>query len=305
MNFQELSVFVEIADAGGISAAAERMGLAKSAVSTQLFKLEERLGVKLFTRTSRRVNLTQEGRQLLPRVVSLIAEGEQLLEQAEQEVARPSGVVRIAVTPDLGARFIENLVPRITSIYPEINLVVKLGYDLENIQDPSFDLAIRTGHISDEGLVASKLGKYKRIFVASPDYLKGNLIRKPEDLLSVNALVFSNQGADRIWRVRPCSTSNSIALEKQVKTLRVRGLVSIDSFSSLMQLACRHQGVALIPTFIADDLIQRGELENCLPDWESFDTEVMLAYRFGASRVTRVEVVINLIKEIVPSLLTK
>jgi DNA-binding transcriptional LysR family regulator len=297
MNFQELRVFSEVVRAGGITAAAEKLGVAKSAVSKQLNQLEQRLQVKLLARSSRRVSLTPEGKRLLPRIESIIAEGERLVDDAHEEVVKPAGVVRIPASPEFGALVAQRFLPRLLRDYPDLTVMMKLGYGFEDLQDPSIDLAFRIGHVNDDRLVARPLGEFRRILVASPDFVEHNPLVKPADLESVNCLVFSANTNSTTW------TLQHRQKPKHIEQVNVKGNIAVLGFTALLGVAQTGTGIAYVPDFITTRATGDGRLVHCLPEWASQSTPVFIAYRFGAERIGRVNAVIDASKQIVPGLL--
>ncbi len=297
INFQELRVFREIAKAGGITAAATHLDMAKSAVSKQLSRLETRLNVKLVARSSRRVSLTREGERLLPRIESILAEGARLVEDAQEESFRTAGAVRIAATPDFGALVARRFLPMLLDQYPELTVTMQLDYGFEDLQDPGIDLAIRIGRINDDRLVVHPLGEFRRIVVATPAIAKENLLKHPSDLSSVNCLTFSGKSVTNEW-----------TLEHQKKKGRreqvpVQGSIAVRGFGALAGLAETGNGVGCLPTFLVADAIADGRLVHCLPEWASRPSPVYLAHRFGADRIARVRAVIDVAKVEIPEYL--
>ncbi|MEM7196549.1 MAG: LysR substrate-binding domain-containing protein, partial [Pseudomonadota bacterium] len=256
----------------------------------------DRVGVPLLLRSSRRMQLTREGESFLPRVVSLLAEGEQLLAHAEQKQSEPGGTVRIAMTPDFGKRVVSEVFPLFAEQLPDIRLQAKLGFDFEDIQDPSFDLAIRLGSVNDDNLVALKLGAFRRLAVVSPDDLRSTPVNRPEDLAALDAIVFGSRGNERIWTFgaeNPSTPPVNVA---------VSGRYAVDSFELCAALAAAGKGVAYVPEFVARPYIERGVLREILPGWASKPTPAFLVYRFGADRVTRIAAALKLLRQEVPKL---
>ncbi|MEM6818166.1 MAG: LysR family transcriptional regulator [Pseudomonadota bacterium] len=297
MNFQELRVFSEVARAGGITAAASNLEMAKSAVSKQLSQLEARLKVKLFARSSRRVSLTQEGERLLPRIESILAEGARLIEDAHQDTFRTAGTVRIAGTPDFGGLVARKFLPILLEQYPELTVTMRLDYGFEDLQDPAIDLAIRIGRVSDERLVAHRLGEFRRIVAASPAFAERNVLANPADLSSVNCLTFSGSSVSSEWTLEH-------RFEHQgAEQVSVQGNTAVRSFAALAGLAETGTGVCCVPEFVVRGAISQGRLVHCLPNWATRPTPVFLAYRFGADRIGRVRAVIDAAKKTIPTLL--
>lgn len=297
INQQELAAFAEVVKAGGVTAAAETLGTSKSTVSMQISRLEARLGVTLLTRTSRRIALTREGARILPRVISLLAETEHLLDDVEREASQPRGIVRIATTPAFGDRAICVLGPKVREMYPDIKLIVKPTYDFDDLQDPSFDFAVRVGKINDENLVAIPLGSFHRQIVASPDLASRINRTDPTQLEHVDCLAFSANETQHIWQL--INTANP----SKTASVPIDANIAIRDFSTLLSLTKSDQGVGFLADFVTKTDLDNGHLVNCLPNWQSKPAEVMLAYRFGATRITRVKSVIDLARETIGQLL--
>ncbi len=297
MSFQELVIFVTVVREGGIIAAADKLGIAKSAVSTQLARLEDRLKVKLLERSSRRMSLTVAGEHILPRVESLIAEGERLFEQAEQEIGEPAGTVKMAVTPDFGSLVVTHFFPEVNRSYPKISMISKFDYQFEDLQDPSFDIAIRIGKVNDENLVAHQLGEFKRILVASPEYLAVHPIKQPSDLEHAECIVFSSTTTERIWKLFLASNM------EQPIPIPIKSNMAVLSFSAIIELALANQGIAYVPEFMAIRQIRAGTLQRVLPSYQGISSKVFLVYRFGSDKIHRLKSVIEIAKAHIPNLL--
>lgn len=131
IDLQELRAFASVVRRGGITAAVRIYSLSKSTISMQLTRLETRIGVRLLERTSRRIALTREGEQLLPRIVSILAEVDYLLDDTLRARTSPRGTVRIAVPLALGGALLGQLVSAVAERYPDIALIVQPSYDIE------------------------------------------------------------------------------------------------------------------------------------------------------------------------------
>ncbi|WP_299177412.1 LysR family transcriptional regulator [uncultured Brevundimonas sp.] len=168
IDLQELQALASVVRHGGVTAAAHSLGVSKSTVSMQVTRLEARLGVRLIERNSRRVALTREGEQLLPRIQSILADADHLLDETLRARMSPRGTVRIAAPPALCGALLEPLVSAVAERYPEIALVIEPSYDMEDVQDPAFDFAVRVGQVNDDGLISKVIGSFARILVCSP-----------------------------------------------------------------------------------------------------------------------------------------
>jgi DNA-binding transcriptional LysR family regulator len=296
IDFEELRVFAMVAHHGGITPAANVLGIAKSTISHSLTRLEERIGARLFERNSRRVALTQEGTQVLPRVLSLLAEVDSLLEETARTTAAPRGIVRIAVPTALGSAVLEYLVPSLRERFPEIALVVVPGYEMDDLQDPAFDFAIRAGAVRDETLVASKVGAFFRILVCAPEHAAASA-QSVDDLKDFPLLGFSNRTPRVEWILR------SVSEPDREIVVEAKASLSVQDFETLLRMARAGHGVAEVPSFMAKDAIANGRLVHVLPEWTSPPVDVMLAYRFGVSRVSRVAAVLDVARDAIAEVL--
>lgn len=295
IDFHELRALTSVVRHGGISAAAQALGLSKSTISMQITRLEARFGVRLVERTSRRVALTREGEQLLPRVQSILAEADHLFDEALGARTSPRGTVRIAVPPALGGALLEQLVPALAERYPDIALVVAPSYDMDDVQDPAFDFAVRVGQVSDEGLVATVIGSFARILVCSPDCPAA-----PSGIAMLGEmplLAFSGTSTHIDWRLcRAYDSGEDVVLDREAK-------VSVRDFELLLRLVRAGRGITMVPDFMVREDLASRRLLHVLPEWRSPPVNVLLAYRVGASRVSRVAAVLEEARRAVTSVL--
>lgn len=298
INLEELHVFASVAHHGGFTSAADALGVTKSTISHAITRLEERLGTRLLERSSRRVALTREGAEVLPRIQSLLAEAENLLEETTRTTATPRGTVQIAVPPALGSAVLERFVSDLRRRYPDIALVVVSSYSMDDLQNPDFDFAIRAGHVHDENLVASRMGSFSRILVCAPEH-PAAAIQSIEALNGLPLLGFSGRAPRVEWRL--CSTSQpepEVLIDKQA-------LFAVQDFDMLLRLARAGHGIAEVPAFMAHVDIAEGRLAHVLADWKSPPVDVMLAYRVGASRVSRVAAALEVARDAIAQILDR
>lgn len=298
IDFVEFQALASVVRHGGLTAAAEALGVSKSTVSLQITRLESRLGTQLLKRSSRRVALTREGEQLMPRIESLLSEADHLLAMATRSHTAPQGTVRIASTPALGGAVLEVLVPALAQIHPGIALVVLPSYDMDDLQDPAFDFAIRIGQVHDERLVASSVGSFERILVAAPSHA-GAWPESIDDLPQAPLLGSSGRSTHIDWHLL-CegSPARSIRLDTVAK-------FSVRDFDLLLRLARSGQGIAWLPDFMVRRDLAEGRLIRILPRWRSELMNVMLTYRPGVSRIGRVAAVLEQARLAVTQVLQK
>jgi DNA-binding transcriptional LysR family regulator len=297
VELQELRTFVAVGRRLGITAAAELLGVAKSAVSKSLGTLERRLGVRLFERSSRRVALTREGETLLPRAESILAELERLVADARSEFIEPAGAVRIAATPEFGGLLVGRFVPPLLERHPKLQVAMQLEYAHTDLLDPSVDIAFRVGSVHDDRLVAKPLGRFHRILVASPAWVAQHPVRQPADLARCEALLFSEQQLRTEWTLLP------VRGDGDAVDVSVQGRLAVRGFNALLAAAEAGLGVARLPAFVAHAALERKSVVRVLPAWTSPPANVHLVHRFGVDRIGRVKAVIAAAQDMVVPLL--
>ncbi|MEO1798427.1 MAG: LysR family transcriptional regulator, partial [Pseudomonadota bacterium] len=243
--------FHTVARLGGISAAAEALGMAKSGVSRHVAQLESQFGVRLLERGARSVRLTPVGQRLDDRIRSILAEVELLGDIASEERGGLSGQVTIAATPEFGALVASHLFPVIRALHPDLTLVMRAEYGFEDLQDPGTDLAIRVGRVNDDRLVARRLGSFARILVAAPEVAAAAPLAQPENLAGHPCLTFRGDRPGATWRF--VQDAREVAVD-------VGGMIAVRSFGILQELARAGQGFAFLPAFMLDDDLASGRL---------------------------------------------
>lgn len=276
-------MFREVAQRRGITAAGDALGLPKSVVSKALTRLEAQLQVKLLERSSRRVALTPAGELLHVKAESLLLEADALTASLRQERSEPRGVVRISAPPELGMRFIDQVVPQMARMYPDLRLVMQLGYDFDDLQDPAIDLALRAGQVHDDRLVGLPIGSFRRVTVASPDYARAHPLRRPADLARHPCLVLSGTQNVADW---------VFTRGEATEQVRVSGPLAVRSFTALLHAARAGLGVTRAPDFTVAEWLRRGDLVKLLPGWSTPPAPVFLVHRFGHDRIARVAAVL-------------
>jgi len=287
--------FHTVARLGGISAAADHLGMAKSGVSRHVAQLERHFAVKLLERGARSVKLTPIGARLDQRIRSILAEVELLDDIAREESGGVSGQVNLATTPDFGSVVAATLLPALRTRHPDLSLVMRPAYDFEDMQDPNTDLAFRIGTFKDDRLVARDLGSFRCWLVSSPDLAEKHAVRLTTDLKDRPCLTFREDRPQSTW---------TFFSPGDVSTLKVSGPFAARSFTVLLDLAVAGQGFAFLPEFMLDEALEKGTLIRCLPEHVSKPYPVYLTYRPGARRVARIDATATLAEELIPDFLS-
>ena len=199
-QFKQLSTFVSIATRGSLTAAAKAEGIAPAMIGRRIDALEDRLGVKLLLRTTRKVALTPEGASFLEDCQRLLSE----LTQAESAVSagsvRASGHLRVTAPAGFGRKHISPLIPVFMRQHPGVKVSLELSDRVVDLMNEPFDCAVRIGELEDSSLVAVRLAENQRVIVGSPGYLKRSGTPKSlADLDRHNCLILGNASAQRGW----------------------------------------------------------------------------------------------------------
>jgi DNA-binding transcriptional LysR family regulator len=295
LGLAALLSFHTVARLGGISAAAQQLGLAKSGVSRHVALLEAHFGVRLLERGARSVRLTPVGARLDDRIRSILAEIDLLGDIVREERVGVSGQVTVAATPEFGGLIATRVFPQIRQRHPDLSLVMRPAYAFEDMQDPGTDLAFRVGTFKDDRLVARHLGGFRRWLVATPELLGRYPLTRPEDLGRAPCLTFRGDRPFATWTLERGGDETAVD---------VSGPIAVRSFGILLDLALAGLGFAFLPEFMLTGPLERGELLRCLPGYASPSTAVFLSFRPGARNIARIAAVIAAAEDLVPSLLS-
>lgn len=251
--------FVRAAETQSFSGAGRMLGISSSAVGKSVARLEQRLRVRLFHRSTRSLKLTAEGKLFLDRCRRILSE----LEEAELELSEtlqtPRGKLRVSLP--LVAGLVMPALAEFMRRYPQVDLDVDFSDRLVDIIDEGFDAVIRTGEPSDSRLMARSLGAYKLVLVGSPRYFATHgtpLV--PADLLTHACFFykFPSTGKVEIWPLR---------LEEDEAELKLHAAMTCNTTEALVHVARDALGIACVPDFMARNLISAGELVTIMDDF--------------------------------------
>ena len=259
-RFEDLQAFVAVVEAGSFTAAAERLGMAKSAVSRRVSALEERLGVQLLRRTTRRLNLTETGRSFYEHSARILADLEEAESAVAQEHGELRGTLKVALPLSFGIRHMCEPVAEFSRRHPRVTFDLDLNDRRVDLVQEGADLAVRIGRLADSSLIARRLFEARTVVCASPEYLdEHGGPETPEDLAQHQCLVYGNLPDPSSWVCEDPSGA--------MRRVDVRVAMTATSGEFLCAAAQRGLGIALQPTFIAGELISAGELQPILTDF--------------------------------------
>lgn len=276
----ELEVFLRVVELGGFSAAARALGLTPSGVSKLIGRLEERIGTRLFMRTTRSLTLTDEG-QAYQRAGQRILSA---LNEAEQAAAsgKVRGHLRINASIPFGTLFVAPAVPAFLERYPDVSVDLSFTDRTVDLLAEQTDLAIRMGDLPESGLVARKLGQSRRVVCAAPSYLerRGTPL-SPADLRDHDCLTFNFRRTRSSW---PFLADVS---DKRTHEQPITGKLQMNSGETMRQLTLAGAGIARLGLFHVAADIRAGLLVPLLEAQNPGDLELIHAVYVGGSRIPR------------------
>ncbi|MGL5997161.1 MAG: LysR family transcriptional regulator [Pseudomonas proteolytica] len=294
--FQAMTVYVKVVETGSMTAAAQACGLSTTMVGNHLRALEQRLGVSLLKRTTRKQSLTEFGGLYYQRcleVLGLVANSEQLAEQIHSEA--PQGLLRITAPPAFGAERLAPALSEFSRRYPKIQLYVVLSNQAMDLIDSGFDVAIRLGELQPSSLIARPLQDYTMTLCASPDYLaRRGTPQQPMDLQAHDCLAFAYpstddwRNADKLWRLRAADGEVEVA---------VSGPMTINSSQALHRAAVEGMGIVMLPDALVGADLLAGRLVALLPSYQSPSRPMHLLYAQDRYRLPKLRAFVDFVIE--------
>jgi DNA-binding transcriptional LysR family regulator len=279
-DLEGLAIFAKVAELRSFAAAAAELQLSKATVSKAVGRLEDRLGSRLFNRTSRRLALTNAGQQLVGRAAQILADGEAAENEALAQSATPRGTVRLAAPMSFGLLRVAPLLPDFLSAYPEITVDLHLSDQMVDIVGEGFDAALRIASLPDSSLIAQKLCNVQLLLVAAPSYLKRHgRPTHPLHLAEHNCFTYFPAGGT--WRF----TSG----KGETASVKPRGDLSANNGDAFLPSLIAGLGIARLPDFIVREALAQKTLETLLPEWSSPSAAAHWVTPPGGHRPARVE----------------
>lgn len=259
--FAAMKAFVDCADLGSFSKAAERAGVKPSTVSRYISGLEADLGAALFNRSTRRIHLTEVGRTFYVRAADILGELEDARFAASSLNAKPQGDLRINAPGAFGRKHIAPHLAAFRELHPDIRINAEFTETPLDLIRNGVDVAIRTGLLEDSTLIATRLGDERSLLVATSRYLAtAPQLLAPADVTLHECLLMSHEPT--IWFFSRTGHDHASRLE-----VGVNGSVRINDPQALLQMTLHDQGLALLPSWLAGEEIQSGKLQEVLPEW--------------------------------------
>ena len=256
----DMAIFVTVVEQGNFSKTAKKLGVTPSAVSRQISRLEDALGIKLLQRTTRQLALTESGTITFNYCKQMVESADQAINASRSATSTVSGLLRVAAPKSLANRVLKPLFVEFLKCYPDIQLHLKVS---DRILDPIHDGVDFLIHINDnpiEALVNVKLGHVKSLICASPDFLSDHkLPSHPDDLKNLPCICLGENLADSRWR---------FSKNNQQTTVQVAGSYLVNHSEMRRDAIEQGLGIGSLPDYIAEQGIKTGKLIALLEDWQ-------------------------------------
>lgn len=274
-NYIELRTFLMVAELGSFAAAAKRLGLARSTVTTQVQTLERALGVSLLTRTTRHVSLTAEGQRLAERGAVLMSGLQELAAEISQRAGRVAGELHVQMTESIANTLVLPRLPEFLRAYPDLALRVLLSERAPDLAAEGIDLALRLSADKDSAYRYRRFGKVNFVMVASPAYLaRYGTPRHPDDLRRHRTIDFFDADAGR-------PIDYVLAKGRERITVPAGGMLEVDNARAGLTCALAGLGIYEDFSFLLRPHLAEGKLVRVLPDWKRPGPAVVALYPSG------------------------
>jgi DNA-binding transcriptional LysR family regulator len=269
-RLHELEVFVAVAGAGSFAKAGTRLRLSPPAVTRAISALEDRLGARVFNRTTRSLTITDVGQRFLDSARRVLVDLDAAEKEAVGETAMPQGHLTITASVTFGRSALAPLVCGFLSQHPRVTASVVLLDRVVNLVEEGIDLAVRIGPLPDSSLIAKRVGAVRRILVASPDYLarRGTPV-SPADLKLHSVIAFTGLMPNREWRFASGRSPNSVALNPTLE---------INDATAAIAAAEMGHGITIALSYMVHEKIREGKLVMVLDDFTPSPRPVHLVY---------------------------
>ncbi len=292
-----MAVFVRAVDLGSFAAAAAALELSGPMVGKHVRFLEERLGMRLINRTTRRQSLTEFGRAYAERCRVVLAEAEAADALAADQLAEPRGRLRVTMPTLFGRRCVAPVLMQLAAQHPTLELELSFGDPITDLAESGYDLAIRTGAVEDRaGVIMRRIARQRMMVVASPSYLAAQgHPKRIEDLGAHPAIIYSRSGRTRPWLFP--RTGAPAAEMMPVGRLR------LDDMDAIADAAAAGMGLAWLPSWLVRDRLQSGALIRLLPDEEDYPYDCHALWLQTPHLPRKVRVAVDALAQALPNMM--
>lgn len=286
---QEMAAFVAVVDAGSFVGAVDTLRISKAAVSRQVDALEQRIGVRLLHRTTRRLSLTEEGRLFYQRARDILEAIDAAEAEANSRTQTPGGLVRVNVPLSFGMSHLAPLWGDFLAAYPQIDLDVTLNDRVVDLVDEGYDLAVRISSLPDSSMVCRKLAATEMLVCASPGYLaRHGTPTHPQELTRHQVLAYTYLSGRDEWRFS--GPDGEVLVRTHPRTYSNNG-------DTCRAIALRDGGIILQPSFMIGEDLKRGDLVRLIPEYRSVELGIYAVYPSRKQLPLKVRCLIDFLAE--------
>lgn len=282
----QMVLFARVVDSGSFSSASRELHQSPSAVSKQISSLENEIGIRLLTRSSRGISLTDEGRVFYHRCAEIRRNVASALDLADSLIDHPQGLLHVATTVAFGKSQLLPALPNFLDANPEIEIDLEFNDRPIDVSETPVDVAIQFAEqIEDQGLIGKKLAVNRRIICASPSYVsRYGRPKGPAELASHNFLRLSTVEKWNDWVDEVCGNDNRATTQSNF---------TANSTDAIYHAAMAGLGVARLPTYLIAEDLATGRLINLLPELEDSSSNIYAVYSMRRNMSPKVRVFLN------------
>lgn len=290
-----LVAFARAASLGSYTAAARSLGVSPSAVSKSVQRLEEQLGVSLFTRTTRALSLTATGRELHGKALRLLQEAEEIEQTVLAIRAAPAGTLRVTAPLPIARQLLAPALPGLRERYPRLSIDLSATDRFVDIVEERIDVAIRVGDLEDSRLTSRRLAPHWVCAFASPAYLKKRgTPRHPDELASHDCVTFRFQSSGQLLRWPFRVDGREIEITPNAWAVA-------DTSEAVSSILIAGGGIGIAPTYLSAGYVARGELVPILVDYAVERSVITALWPANRRNNPSVKVFLSLLRELFPS----
>lgn len=285
-DLEAWAIFAKVAETGSFARTAAELGLSQATVSKAITRLERRMKITLFHRTSRQIALSDAGQCALERAVRILQEGEAIESEVADQSSALRGKIRITAPMSFGVPRLSPILPAFMEAHPEVELDLHFGDDQVDLIRDRFDIALRIANLVDSSMIARQLCKVRVLLVGSPAYFERHgRPQHPRDLAQHKGLQYSYARYGMNWTFRHPEHGDFT----QVLPMQLR----VNNAEALQPALLSGQGLALQPSFLVYQELRDGRLETALDGWEVDAIGLHIVTPPGRSRPARVQAFID------------
>ena len=287
-KLQALEVFVAVAEAESFAGGARAVGLSAPSATRGINALEDRLGARLFSRTTRVVRLTDEGRAYLEEVRAILADLKAADDALSGAVENPKGLLRITTPVEFGRLHVTPIVAEYLERFPDVDASVLMLDRVVNLVDEGLDVGVRIGPLTTAGLTAIRVGRIRRVVCGSPDYFaKNGLPQTPADLADHRLIGAASVTSASEWRFG----------KQQEHVIRVKPRLTVSSIAAAVEIARQGWGLVSVLSYQIGPELRVGSLQTVLEEYEPDHMPIHLVHYSGRRVPAKVRGFLDLARE--------